>query len=286
MFIIDTHHHLWSYDRKAYGWIDDSMGILRRDYLPEELEAELAGAAVSGTVVVQARQTVEETKWLLSVAETTPWILGVVGWLDLRSGTLNNSLDLFAPHPKLVGIRHVLQDEPDRDFMLNPSFMEGIAQLEARRLTYDILIYHDQLEQAAKLVSSFPHQKFVLDHMAKPPIRQGGWQPWKRGMEALARHSNVWCKISGLVTEADHAQWNYETLLPYLDAAVQAFGAERMMVGSDWPVCRLAAEYGEVMAIPQRYFASWSREEQQKIFQRNAMDCYELELNQYGKPKT
>jgi L-fuconolactonase len=285
MFFIDAHHHLWSYDRKEYGWIDDSMGILKRDFLPEELHAESGKAAVTGTVAVQARQTLNETTWLLSLAESTPWILGVVGWVDLMSGELSRQLDRFAPHPKLVGIRHVLQDEPDRDFMLQPSFTRGISRLESHRLVYDILIFSDQLEQAARLVSMFPHQKFVLDHMGKPPIREGLLQPWKRGLEQLARHSNVWCKISGLVTEADHKDWTFETLLPYLDAAVQAFGTERLMVGSDWPVCRLAAGYGEVMAIPRRYFAKWDNEDLRKIFYRNAIDCYELELTQYGKSK-
>ena len=278
MSFIDSHHHLWTYTQAEYGWIDDTMEILKRDYLPEELKDECDRAGISGTIAVQARQSLEETEWLLSLAESAPWIKGVVGWLDLRSGELGKFLDKLAPHPKLVGLRHVLQDEPDRDFMLHPSFLNGIAQLEPHHLAYDILIYHDQLEQAARLVSGFPGQKFVLDHLAKPPIRAGGLQPWRGMLEQLADHPNVWCKISGMVTEADHRHWTFEGLLPYLDAAVEAFGTERIMVGSDWPVCRLAAEYGEVMSVPRRYFSHWSSEDQQKVFYQNAIDCYELEV--------
>ena len=275
---IDSHHHLWTYNRAEYGWIDDSMEILKREYLPEELKEECSRAGISGTVAVQARQSLEETAWLLSLAESAPWIKGVVGWLDLRSVELGTQLDRYAPHPKLVGIRHVLQDEPDRNFMLQPPFLNGIAQLEPHHLAYDILIQHEQLDQAARLVSGFPGQKFVLDHLGKPPIREGGLQPWRRKLEQLADHPNVWCKISGMVTEADHRHWTYEGLLPYLDAAVEAFGTERIMVGSDWPVCRLAAEYTEVISIPRRYFSKWSSGDQQKVFYQNAIDCYELEV--------
>lgn len=276
--MIDAHHHLWNYNPGDYGWIGDSMEVLRRDYLPEELREESRKAGVSGTVVVQARQTVEETRWLLSLAESDSLIKGVVGWFDLRAEGLEAQLEEFAIHPKLVGLRHVLQDEPDEEFMLSPSFTQGIARLEAHHLTYDILIIHHQLEQASRLVEMFPEQKFVLDHIAKPPVRSGKLHPWKEQLEHLAGFPNVWCKISGLVTEADHLHWTYESLVPYLDVASRAFGKERMMVGSDWPVCRLAAEYGEAMSVPVRYFAEWSREEQWKIFCQNALECYDLEV--------
>jgi L-fuconolactonase len=276
--IIDAHHHLWNYNPEEYGWIDDTMELLRRDYLLEELRDESRGAGVSGTVVVQARQSVQETMWLLSLAESDPMIRGVVGWLDLRAEGLEAQIEGFAIHPKLVGLRHVLQDESDGEFMLSPSFIQGIARLTTHHLTYDILIYHHQLKQAARLVEMFPGQKFVLDHMAKPPVWSEKLHPWKEQLEQLARFPNVWCKISGLVTEADHLHWSYESLVPYLEVVSRAFGKDRIMVGSDWPVCRLAAEYAEVMSIPVRYFAEWSREEQWKIFHQNALECYDLEV--------
>lgn len=275
--IIDAHHHLWKYNREEYSWIDDTMEILRRDYLPEDLLSDSVHSRIAGTVVVQARQTVGETEWLLSLAEANPLIMGVVGWLDLRGPGLENILAELSVHPKLVGLRHVLQDEKEIGFMLQPSFTEGLALVGSHQLTYDLLIFHHQMEEAIQLVSRFPDQKFVLDHMAKPPVRTGNIHPWKERMEQLAGCSNVWCKISGLVTEADHFQWSYDQLVPYMEVAVQAFGPERIMVGSDWPVCRLAAEYPEVMSIPGRFFADWDSEERYHIFFQNAVNCYELE---------
>jgi L-fuconolactonase len=276
--MIDTHHHLWSYKPEAYGWIDESMDVLKRDYLPTDLLSEIHPTGIWGTVVVQARQTLEETRWLLELSEESPFIKGVVGWIDLRAEKMSAQLEEFATNPKLVGLRHVLQDEPDEDFMLHPDFTGGIGQLKAFNLTYDILILHTQVEKACRLVAMFPEQKFVLDHMAKPPIRSGKIHPWKEQMEHLARYPNVWCKISGLVTEADHRRWTYEEMVPYLEVVTKAFGAKRIMVGSDWPVCRLAAEYKEVMGIPRRYFDSFGVEDQMDIFQKNALDCYGLDL--------
>jgi L-fuconolactonase len=254
------------------------MKVLQRDYLEGDLVEVCEKEGVSGTVVVQARQSLKETGWLLAIAEKSELIRGVVGWVDMRSDAAGDQLSAWAPHRKFAGVRHVLQDEPERDLMLHPSFMEGIARLKPHRLTYDLLIHPDQLEYAIELASSFPEQKFVLDHLAKPPIRSGRIHPWQEHLEQLALHPNVWCKISGLVTEADHRNWTYESLLPYMEAAVQAFGKDRIMLGSDWPVCLLAAGYAEVMKIYNRFFAGWSPEDKRKIFFQNAVDCYELEV--------
>lgn len=274
--MIDAHHHLWRYDPESYGWIGGTMEVLKRDYLPDELLAEAANAGVDGTIAVQARQTVEETRWLLELAESNPLICGVVGWFDLRSEELGSQLQEFSSSGKLVGVRHVLQDEAP-GFMLDPAFLRGIGQLQSAGLAYDLLVYPHQMEEAVRLVDMFPDQVFVLDHMAKPPVRSGVTDQWLAQMEALAGHPGVWCKISGLVTEADPGGWSYEGLVPFLEAAKALFGTDRIMVGSDWPVCRLAAEYGEVMEIPRRFFADVGSGEQSRVFVKNALVCYGLD---------
>lgn len=274
--VIDAHHHLWKYNAAEYGWIGDSMDILRRDYLPDELQKELEGSGVTATVVVQARQTIEETSWLLDLAERTPWIRGVVGWLDLRAPGLQGQLEQFGSHPKLVGVRHVIQDEPDPEFMLKPEFVRGIAMLQAYDLAYDLLLFPGQLDAAVHLAEMFPDQRFVLDHLGKPPIREGRLEPWKTALESLAGHGNVWCKLSGMVTEADHLAWTYEGLLPFMDSAYQAFGADRVMCGSDWPVCRLAASYGEAMEVPIRFANGLTGRDCDRLLFRNAAELYRL----------
>ena len=235
--VIDAHHHLWKYNSADYSWIDNSMDKLKRDYLPADLEKEVKGSGIHGTVVIQARQTVEETGWLLKLASRYLIIKGIVGWVDLQSPGLINQLDKFAGHPKLAGMRHVIHDEPDVDFMLRPKFLKGIGLLQDYHLTYDLLLFPKHLPNAIKLVKMFPRMRFILDHMSKPPIKSGKIRPWKDGIEILAGESNVWCKVSGLVTEADHRGWNYKQLVPYLTVVLEAFGPDRIMVGSDWPVC-------------------------------------------------
>ncbi len=276
--IIDAHHHLWKFNTDDYGWMDDSMEVLRRDYLPPELEGEIRKAGVDGTVVVQARQTLEETRWLLERADEFPFIKGVVGWVDLRSHELPGQLKEFVLHQKLVGVRHVIHDEPDDDFMLKPAFVNGIERLKDYNLTYDLLLFPKHLVRATELVSRFPDQRFVLDHISKPFIKSGILQPWKEEIEALAEKPNVWCKISGMVTEADHHTWKYKDFVPYMEVVLEAFGPDRIMLGSDWPVCRLAGEYGEVMGIPQDFIDSLSDSEKEKICAGNVKDCYQFEL--------
>jgi len=281
--IIDAHHHLWLYTQEEYGWMDDSMHVLKRDYLPEDLDLELQGSGISGTVVVQARQNLEETRWLLEQADKHSFIKGVVGWLDLRSPSLKDQLDEFAAHPRLVGLRHVLHDEPDDDFMLRPAFMNGISQLEAHNLSYDLLVFPRHLKQAHELVKAFPNQRFVLDHLGKPLIKTGIMEPWKTDIIQLAGHPQVWCKLSGMVTEANWENWSYEQLLPYMEVVLEAFGPERIMLGSDWPVCRLAGEYNEVLNMVLKFIELMDERGQAKILYQNAIDCYQLKLNDNGE---
>ena len=276
--MIDAHHHFWKYSPEQYGWIDSSMEVLKRDYLPEELEGEMQSAGITGTVVVQARQNLEETRWLLELASRHAFIKGVVGWVDLCSEALEQQLNQFNSFSKLVGVRHVIQDEADDRFMLRAGFRAGISILETYDLTYDLLLYPRHLTHALKLARLFPRQRFVLDHLGKPPIRTGTLEPWKSDLGKLAECPNVWCKLSGMVTEADLQDWSYRDLLPYMETVLEAFGPGRIMVGSDWPVCTLAGSYQAVMEIASGFTSSMSGTDRNKIWIQNAMDCYQLKL--------
>ena len=253
---IDAHQHFWLYNSAEYGWIDESMAAIRRDFLPEDLAGELSANEFNGSVAVQARQTLEETRWLLELAAASPRILGVIGWVGLRSPAVHSQLKPFARNPKLVGVRHIVQAETDDRFLLRPDFLCGISLLEEFDLAYDILIYTRHLPVAAEFVEKFPRQRFVLDHMAKPPIRAGEIDVWEKGIRQLAAFPNVLCKVSGLVTEADWHHWTPEQIRPYLDVVFDAFGSERLMIGSDWPVCLVAGQYGRVMDVVKDYVRS------------------------------
>lgn len=274
--LVDAHQHFWRYDPGEYGWINDSMPALRRDFLPADLKPELARNGFDGTIAVQARQSLEETRWLLELAGATPFILGVVGWVDLRSPQVRSQLQAFARNPKLVGIRHVVQDEPDDQFMLQPEFLRGVSLLEDFDLAYDILIYPRHLPVAAEFVRHFPKQRFVLDHLAKPPIKTGGINSWTRGIRELARFPNVFCKLSGLLTEADWQNWKPEQLSPYLDVVFESFGPARLMIGSDWPVCLLAASYWRVIDVVKNYLAQHAPEERAAVMGGNAQQLWRL----------
>jgi len=276
--IIDSHHHLWKYNAEDYGWMDDSMAILRQDYFPEDLEVHLPEAGVTGTIVVQARQKLEETRWLLDLAERNNFIKGVVGWVDLRSENLDEQMEEFAGDLKMVGVRHVVHDEPDDDFILRPAFIRGIEKLSKYNLTYDLLLFSKHIEKAVELASMFPDQKFVLDHISKPFIRAGIMDPWREDLESLAAQPNVWCKISGMVTEADLKNWKYDDFVPYLDVVVEAFGRDRIMIGSDWPVCLLAGEYKKIIDIPRRYFEDHDPECKERVYHKNCIEFYNLQI--------
>ena len=276
MLKIDAHHHLWKFDAKEYGWIDDRMGVLRRDFLPADLQKELVGAGIDGTVAVQARQTVEETSWLLELAEQNDFMKGVVGWVPLADPNLGAVLERFASHPKLRGVRHVLQDEPDENHILREDFNRGIRQLSHYDLTYDILIFERHLPQTIRFVDQYPNQKFVVDHLAKPRVKYKAISPWREHMHELAKRQNVYCKISGLATEADHKKWTEEQLQPYIDTVLAAFGAKRVMFGSDWPVCLLALSYKLWVDIVAKTAVRLSMAEQQRLWAETAMEAYGL----------
>jgi L-fuconolactonase len=267
---IDAHQHFWRYEPSEYGWIDDSMSVLRRDFLPPESSREMRAVHVDACVAVQARQSLDETGWLLELADAHPAIAGVVGWVDLTSDGVRQQLQQFAAHPKLVGVRHIVQSEPDDRFLLRDDFCRGVAVLEEFGLTYDILIYPRHLPIAAEFVARFERQRFVLDHLAKPEIRSGRIVQWERDLRALAAHSNVWAKLSGLVTEADWRRWTPAEIRPYLDIAFDAFGPDRLIAGSDWPVCTLAADYARVHALVADYLAGRPDPERDAILGENA----------------
>ena len=267
---IDAHQHFWRYTAGEYGWIGDSMAALRRDFLPSDLRREMDAAAIDACIAVQARQTLEETRWLLDVADASPFVAGVIGWIDLQADDAANQLEQFADYPKLIGVRHVVQDEPDDRFMLRPEFHRGISLLEDLDLTYDILIYPRHLSAAIDLVSQFTRLRFVLDHMAKPNIRGGGMLEWEAGIRELAEHPQVFCKVSGVVTEADWTHWTPDDIRPYLDVVFDCFGADRLLFGSDWPVCIVAADYRRAVALVEDYMAGRTDDERYAVMGGNA----------------
>ena len=276
MMRIDAHQHFWVYDQREYAWIDDSMASLRRDFLPNDLKPELERNGFQGSVVVQARQTLEETRWLLELAADASFILGVVGWVDLRSPDVRSQLQTFAGNPKLLGVRHVVQNEPEDRFLLQPEFLRGIGVLEEFDLTYDILIYPRHLQVAAEFVRHFPCLRFVLDHLAKPLIKSGRVHPWRTGMRDLARFPNVFCKLSGMVTEADWQHWTAADLRPYFDVVLNAFGPKRLMFGSDWPACLLACTYGRWFDTVHEFVNDLSSAEREMILGEVASGVYGL----------
>jgi L-fuconolactonase len=253
MMKIDAHQHFWVYNKEEFGWLDDSMAVLRRNFLPQDLQLELKANQFHGSVLVQTRQTLDETRWLLELADRTTFIVGVVGWADLSSASLEQQLKTLKQHPKLVGLRHIVQSEPDDRFLLRPEFLRGIAALEFFDLSFDILIYARHLPVAVEFVKKFPRQRFVLDHMAKPPIKTREIDDWADGIRRLSAFPNVFCKMSGLVTEANWNSWTEEDIGPYLDVAFDSFGPERLMIGSDWPVCLVAASYRQATGLVRNY---------------------------------
>ena len=273
---IDAHQHFWNYSAAEYPWIGSGLERLARDYLPSDLEPLLAADQIDGSVAVQARQSVEESLWLLALAKAHPLVKGVVGWVDLRSDRVGDDLHALAANPTFVGVRHVVQDEPDPRFVLGSDFGRGVRQLHQHGLTYDLLLYPNQLPAAIELVGLLPEQPFVVDHLAKPRIVAGEIDSWERDIRAIARHDNVCCKVSGMVTEAVRRGWKRDDFTPYLDVVLEAFGPERLMFGSDWPVCLLAGEYAEVAAIPRDYFSRLSATEQRMIWGDTAAEFYGL----------
>ena len=243
---IDAHQHFWIYNPVRDSWIDESMIVLRRNFLPEDLYPVVKEQNINGTIAVQADQSEEETNFLLKLANENEWIVGVIGWVDLMSNDIEKRLEHFSSYKKLKGFRHIIQAEPDNNFMLNEKFQNGINCLRHYNFTYDILIYPRHLPAAIKLSGKYPEQKFILDHIAKPHIKKNETEPWASLIKELAQNKNVFCKISGIITEADHKNWKPKDIYPYLDIVFDYFGYDRILFGSDWPVCLLAGSYEQV----------------------------------------
>jgi len=272
--IVDAHQHFWRYNPLDYAWIEERMGVLKRDFLPQHLEPLIRAQGVDRTIAVQACQTDSETRWLLERALGSPFIAGVIGWVDLQADNIEDRLELLAADEKLVGIRHVLQSEPDDAFMLRPQFRRGVATLAQHGLVYDLLIYPRHLQAASDFVGQFDDQTFVLDHVAKPDIRSRAIDDWARDLRRLAQHPHVWCKVSGLVTEADWQRWTARDLEPYLDVAFDCFGPSRLIAGSDWPVCTLASDYSRTMTVLRDYLVRYTPAERAAVLGGNAQQVW------------
>ena len=287
--MIDAHHHLWRYDPVELAWMTPEMGVLARDFTIEELEGLARELGVVGTVAVQARRTVHETERLLRVADAHPSILGVVGWADAEDPALEATVERFAQHPRFVGLREVLHDMPGVDFATSPEHRRLVAAAAAVGATYDLLVRPEHLPAATALVDSFPQVRFVVDHIGKPPRDASAGEPvaerrrrWAAGMRALAERPNVACKLSGLLTEGDWRRWRADEVAPFLDVVVDAFGPSRCMVGSDWPVCTLAATYGENLGLVAAYAAALSPAERRAVLEGTARTWYRLGRGEDG----
>jgi L-fucono-1,5-lactonase len=283
---IDAHQHFWRYHAADYGWIDDSMAVLRRDFLPPESAREMSTVQFDSCIAVQARQTDDETRWLLELASRHASIAGVVGWLDLQQGAerLRQRLASYADDRKLVGIRHIVQAEPDDRFLVRPQVLEGLSILAEFSLPFDLLIYPRHLDVAVECVGRLPQQRFMLDHLAKPNIRDGEMTAWRRGIRALAAQPNVFAKLSGLVTEADWHFWTPQSIRPYLDVAFDAFGWERLIIGSDWPVCLVAGDYSRTMHVVLDYLNARPLHEQTAVAGGNAERFWRLKRDAHIAP--
>lgn len=274
--IIDTHHHFWKYNPQEYGWIDDEMAVIRRNFLPGDLKKVIEENGVDGVVSVHARQTIEETNVLLQFAKENSFMKGVVGWLPIAAKNFPQILGEFASNKNLKGLRHVVQGEPDPEFILGKDFNRGISILKDFNLVYDILIYEQQLPNTIKFVDMHPNQQFVLDHIAKPKIKTNEIKVWEKNIRELAKRENVVCKISGMVTEADFKLWTPEQLKPYFEVVLEAFSPERLMFGSDWPVCLVATEYGSWLELVKNQISVFSCDEQDDTLFKNALRIYNL----------
>lgn len=273
---IDAHQHFWQFDPVRDSWINEEMSVIQQDFLPADLEPLLQQNNIDGTVVVQSDQSEIENVFHLNNAATAAFIKGIVGWVDLQSAVVEDRLAYYSAFNIMKGFRHVLQGEADRALMLKPAFMHGISKLQQFGFTYDVLIFPDQLKYVPALVEAFPDQKFVIDHIAKPNIKEQKTAEWKRDIQALAGYENLYCKISGMVTEANWKGWQQQDFTPYLDTVVETFGTNRIMFGSDWPVCLVAASYQQMLSIVTDYFSSFTENEQANFFGLNAIQFYNL----------
>lgn len=273
---IDSHQHFWNYHPIKDAWISDAMKVIQQDFMPADLLPLLQKNDIDGCIAVQADQSETETRFLLQLAQDNDFIMGVVGWVDFRSNDIEERMQYFSQFEKLKGFRHIVQGESEDDFLLRADFCNGIAQLEKYNFTYDLLILPKHLSVATEFVKRFPKQNFVIDHLAKPNFKEANFTNWENGIRELATYKNVFCKLSGMVTEADWENWKAEDFNYCLDVLVGNFGIERLMFGSDWPVSLLAASYEQSSAIVKNYFSKFSEEEQHKIWGGNAIKFYNL----------
>ena len=274
--VIDSHQHFWKYEPVKHSWIDDDMSVIRRDFLPSDLAKVYQENSIDGCVAVQADQTQEETDFLIDLASINNFIKGIVGWVDLRAENIENVLEKYSTDKIVKGFRHVVQGEADHNFLLRPNFSRGISLLEKHNFTYDILVFPHQLGSVLEFVKKFPHQKFVIDHIAKPYIKDGYFEGWATMMTAIGKHENVSCKMSGMVTEADFNIWTPEQIHPYMDTVLEAFGSKRILFGSDWPVCLVAGNYSKIKKLTTDFISQLSQIEQNSIMGNNAIEFYNL----------
>lgn len=274
--VIDAHQHFWKYNPARHGWINDEMSAIRRDFLPKELEQIYRHNDIDGCVAVQVDQTEGETEYMLAFSRMYDFIKGIVGWVDLQAPNINERLDYFSTEEKVKGFRHIVQGESDPNFLLGQDFCRGIGELASRNFTYDILVYHHQLIQVEPFVAKFPKQMFIIDHIAKPAIAKGEIDQWSKYMRSIAKHPNVYCKLSGMVTEADYNSWTYDQIAPYIDEVLECFGSSRVVYGSDWPVCLVAATYEEQFGVVHKAIEKLSAAEKKQILGENAIRFYHL----------
>ncbi|MGB5434496.1 MAG: amidohydrolase family protein [Maribacter sp.] len=273
---IDAHQHFWHYNPVKHSWIDNAMAVIRKDFLPSDLKKVFEENDIDGCVAVQADQTLQETYFLLDLAKSNDFIKGIVGWVDLRDKGIGPVLEKYGEQKKIKGFRHIVQGEADHNFLLRPDFMRGISHLEKYGYTYDILIFPHQLGATLEFVKRFPNQRFVIDHMGKPYIKDGFFDGWAILMKEIAKHENVYCKLSGMITEADFNSWTPEQIIPYMNVVLEVFGPDRLMYGSDWPVCLVAGNYARVKQLVINFITDLSTTEQQKIMGGNAINFYNL----------
>ena len=274
--VIDSHQHFWKYEPVKHSWIDDDMSVIRKNFLPSDLAKVYQENSIDGCVAVQADQTLEETDFLIDLASINNFIKGIVGWVDLRAENIENVLEKYSTDKIVKGFRHVVQGEADHNFLLRPNFSRGISLLEKHNFTYDILVFPHQLGSVLEFVKKFPHQKFVIDHIAKPYIKDGYFEGWATMMTAIGKHENVSCKMSGMVTEADFNIWTPEQIHPYMDTVLEAFGSKRILFGSDWPVCLVAGNYSKIKKLTTDFISQLSKIEQNSIMGNNAIEFYNL----------
>jgi len=273
---IDSHQHFWKYEPVKHSWIDDDMASIRKDFLVEDLQKVYKENSIDGCIAVQADQTLEETDFLIDLASKNSFIKGIVGWVDLRSKNINDILNHYNQFPAVKGFRHVVQGEKDHNFLLRPNFLKGISILEKYNFTYDILVFPHQLGSVLEFVQRFPKINFVIDHIAKPYIKDGFYKGWATLMQAIGQQNNVYCKLSGIVTEANYKTWTQEEIKPYLDLVFKAFSTKKLMFGSDWPVCLVGGNYQQIKELITNFIANLHQKEQDAIMGKNALKFYNI----------